>query len=282
MAFGYTTLLTENPSNEQVRHWIGYNVSTGGMLLHMRLDQKAQDGGPDAKAIDAHVYLPGDQIAGMGGISWIVLLDEDLGRGARRVIRAYTTPASNVLIHRYTKADFTWAKQTRTLFVDEHIEVIPYASVSGTDIIRAAGVGQQSIEVGRTSVTSANILNGNNSGAWQDVLVAPSSTPLQVQFTAKANDSVHASLILTVQNTFGTSFLIEARILLDSTEIVRSTRYAESFNNGYNDYAISTDIAGLSAGTKTLKAQLLIGGSPTSVSCLAGTHRGKIEYRLFR
>ena len=282
MAFGYTLLLTENPSAEQVRRWYGYNTSAGGMLLHMRLDHKLPDGGTDAKAIDAEIFLPGDQVSGMGSISWTTLIDQDLGRGARRVVRSYATPAGNVLLHRYTKADFTWAKTTRTLYVDEHVDVLPYASLSGTDIIRVAGAGQQSIAVGRTSITTSNNLNGNSGASWQDVLVAPASSALQVQFTAKANDSVHANLVLSAHNTLGSTFFVESRILLDSTEIAWSRRWTDNYLNGTVDLSVSADISGLSAGTRTLKAQLLIGGTPTTLACLSGTHRGKIEYRLFR
>jgi hypothetical protein len=278
MAFGYTLLKTED-LEEDKRLFYGYDTSTGGMILHLRLERKATDGNSDMKVIDAEVFLPGDQIAGMGSISFTTLADDDLGRGMRRIVRAYVTPAGHVLMHRYSRATFSWVGTTRTLYVDEHLEVIAHASLSGTDVVRAMGAGQTSQGISRVSVTSANSYSG--SGSWQDVKVAGGGANLQLVFTAKEGDSLDAGLSLACENTLGTTFSVDSRIALDGAEIARSRRRVGTYVGSEVDLSVHGKVGGLSAGSHTLKAQVLVGGGFTTIEIKAGTHLGKLEMRRF-
>lgn len=281
MAFNYTEITVE-ALTEGSRQYLGYDLSGGvGMLLNVRL-RLTEPGSAitDVKAIENEMFLPGDTVAGFSP-SWTTLKDEDLGHGMYRRTRAYQTPGGNVLQHCYTWVVINVFGMIRTISANEHYVVHAGRTLSGTDVVYTPGARQVSSGLSVVSTTDDVSYVGNEAAAWKDVLVAPAGAVLQIAFTAKEGDSLDANLLLSGTNSVGTVFAVDSRITLDGTEIAWARTRFGAFTADNRNLGVRGSATGLAAGAHTLKAQLLIGGNPTSLDVYSGTHRGKLELRRF-
>lgn len=280
MAFDYSTVKTETftAPREGRRLYLGYNVGSAGMLLNVRLQYKVPGSLPspapsDMKGVETELYLPGDTVSGMSGLTWTTLKTENLGNGVTRVERAYATPGGNVLVHAYTEVTMKVHQTTRIMLVDDKFHVIEGASLSGTDITKGSG------RTGRVSLTGA--ASYTSPSGWQDMKLVAAGANFQITVPAEAGDTIDVKLTLSLYNTVVANGYADFQLTLGGAQIVWGRRrfIALSMDLGVN---LSTQATGLTAGNKTLKAQVSVATASLVVNQHSGPHVGKIEYRLIR
>lgn len=142
MPFNYTLIKTDTLEEGDRQYW-GYDLVGGaGMILNVRLrfsiPTKTLPTPAPMKGLEKELYLPGDTVAGMSGISWTQLKDENLGNNVHRYEHAYQTPGGNVLVRMVTRATIKIAQVTRIFYIDETYTVVENATLSGTDVIKSA------------------------------------------------------------------------------------------------------------------------------------------------
>jgi hypothetical protein len=281
MAFSYSTVKTETftAPREGRRLYLGYNVGSSGMLLNVRLQYEvpgALASPADMKGMETELYLPGDTVSGMGGLTWTTLKTENLGNGVTRVERAYATPGGNVLVHAYTEVSMKVYQTTRIMLVDDKFHVIEGASLSGTDIVKGSN------RTGVISMTGAATYTGSASPSWQDLKVAPAGATFQLTVAAKAGDDIEVNLVFSAYNNINGGFDVDTRVLLDATEVCWIRHRFDASINGDANLCMGGRLTNLTAGNKTLKGQVFVNGDFNTITQHFGAARGKLEYRLIR
>lgn len=131
MAFGYTLLKTETLSGNK-RRWYGYDVDTLGVILHMRLTVDVP-GGPEVKVLDREIYIKGESVSSLSGLTFTELLEENLGQGMSRTARGATLSGTGVLVHNSTKIVTKANGVTYTIYPDENIYLVDEPTVEVVD-----------------------------------------------------------------------------------------------------------------------------------------------------
>jgi hypothetical protein len=272
MSFTYSTIKTETLA-EGDRLFLGYNVGSAGVVMNVRLRYKTPGEVPTKEDT---FYLPGDTVAGlvagMAGSPFTVLKTDDLGNNVTRYMRAYQTPAGNILLHDYMVMVLTISGKTHTINTDEHFCVIEAGTLSGTSITKTARRG---------SVSTSGATNYGSSASWQDVFVAPAGAGLSLLVPANLNDVLEANLVFSGYNSIGAGMIVDVRILLGSTEVAWCRNEHDGSSVDRN-FSIRGSIVIPSTGTHTLKVQLFVNGAEFDTFIQHyGAARGKLEYRLF-
>jgi len=272
MSFTYSTIKTETLT-EGDRLFLGYNVGSSGVAMNVRLRYQTPGQVPTK---EHSFFLPGDTVSGltsgMAGSPFTALKTDDLGNNVTRYVRAYKTPAGNVILHDYMIVVMTISGKTHTIDADEHFSVIEAASLSGTDILKTARRG---------SIGTSGATEYLSDASWQDILITPSGANLELSVPAILNDVLEANLVFSAYNDIGVNMVVDVRILLGSTEVAWCRNEHDSASVDRN-YSIRGSIVVPSTGTHTLKAQLAMNEGPFDrLIQHYGAARGKLEYRLF-
>ena len=273
MSFTYSTIKTE-ALTEGDRLFLGYNVGSSGVVMNVRLRYQTPGQVPTK---EHSFYLPGDTVAGLisglAGSPFTSLKTDDLGNNVTRYVRAYKTPAGNVILHDYMTVILTISGKTHTIEADERFCVVEAASLSGTDILKTARRG---------SIGTSGATEYLASASWQDILVAPSGANLELSVPAILNDVLEANLVFSANNTVTANMVVDVRIVLGSTEVAWCRNEHDSSPVDRN-YSVRGSIVVPSTGTHMLKAQLFMnrGGGFAKLTQHWGAARGKLEYRLF-
>jgi hypothetical protein len=275
MAFNWTLITTDTLTEGSDRQYWGYDVGSSGLVLNVRLRIAVPGALPSlnpTKGLEREVYLPGDNVSSFSP-SWTLFKDEDLGNRLHRYTHAYATPGGNVLLRQSTILEMYVSNQLRTFYVDEGYTVVENASLSGGDIVSSTG------RTGRVSLTGN--AGYTPTGSWQDMILTGGGANFEITVPAQAGDILDVKLTLSMYNTIVASGFADFRLLLAGSEIVWARRRFPALTTdlGVN---LTTQVVGLSAGSKVLKAQIDPVTALLQVNQHAGTHRGKIEYRLVR
>jgi hypothetical protein len=264
MAITYTTLATENLGNNQVRKLRAYDAA-GGVIFNIIVENTIiipYGTNIVATVVDTEIFVPGATVALLAGISFSITDTVILEKGQKRYVREYSPSTGGKIVELIRTQDYEEAPggPTKVILVGDSLTFVAAAATTS----------------GRTSITGA--VNYVLTGSFQDVLVAPASSALQVSFTALANGSVDVHLVLSILGTVAAGD-VEVRLLLDGTTEVAWNRNTLAIGEDRN-VSMSTTVTGLSAGAHTLKVQIDVLTALMAVTPYSGTHKGKLEYRL--
>ena len=278
MAFSKTLIQSETYESSR-REWSGYEIPNQGVFLMLDLFHVQPGSVPDVRVIGDNAFLPGDVLSGLS-FTWTTLSTTTDGNGLSVVVRAATTPAGNVVTNTTTYATFgTGQTAQRTLSVTESIAVRPSATLSSGDIVAS---GNPKRVVASDSVSTSNSVDYDGSASWQDILTVAAGSALELSFTAIAGDELDAVLLLSGINSSGTGLDVQTRITLDGTEIGWQQSSFDAATSMRRNLGVVVQAHELTAGSKTLGAEILVPAGFNTIQTLGGTARARLSYRVFR
>lgn len=127
MALTYSTLITENLGDNQVRYVRAYDVPSGvAFNIYVELTVKAPYQEDTRQPIvDEEIFVPDVTVSGLAGLSFTTIDSTALDGGQKRTVRTLTLGGGGNVVEIISSVDYKEGRVTRTMVKKETLYYQP-------------------------------------------------------------------------------------------------------------------------------------------------------------